>query len=64
MAGFVSGFGRAFYGEKVDVSRSQLVVLRRVDGQADNKVEERYALGEQSVVPFWAGKKLEWEIVC
>jgi dihydroorotase len=57
LEGFVSTFGRAFY--KVEGKEGK-VTLRKVEGK---KVEERWALGGESVVPFWAGKKLGWEIV-
>ena len=36
------------------------MTLRKVEGR---KVDERWELGGESVVPFWAGKKLGWEIV-
>ena len=36
------------------------MTLRKVEGR---KVDERWELGGGSVVPFWAGKKLGWEIV-
>jgi dihydroorotase len=57
LEGFVSTFGRAFY--KVE-GREGNVTLRKVEGR---KVEERWELEGESVVPFWAGKKLGWEIV-
>jgi dihydroorotase len=65
--GFVSAFGRAFYarafpGVGGDWNRGKTVVLRRVDGEG-RKVDERWVMGEESVVPFWAGKALRWEIV-
>jgi len=59
--GFVSSFGRAFYGVGVRVG-DERVVLRKLEGKG-RKVDERWVLGEESVVPFWAGKQLKWEIV-
>ncbi|KAH9938615.1 Dihydroorotase [Fomitopsis serialis] len=59
LEGFVSTYGRAFY--RVPVSQSEgKVVIRRVFGRL---VEEQLVQGEQSVVPFWAGKPIGWEIV-
>jgi len=62
--GFASTFGRAFYGREVGATREGAgrVVLRKVEGEG-RKVDERWVLGEESVVPFWAGKELKWEIV-
>ncbi|EGO01695.1 hypothetical protein SERLA73DRAFT_166222 [Serpula lacrymans var. lacrymans S7.3] len=57
---FVSGFGRRFYKRDVDPAGPvKTVMLRKVVGQ---KIAEEWILGDQSVVPFWAGKELEWEI--
>ncbi|EPQ59378.1 Dihydroorotase [Gloeophyllum trabeum ATCC 11539] len=57
---FVSGFGRAFYGRPITKETESRVVLKKVSGK---KVADRWALGQESVVPFWAGKELDWEIV-
>ena len=57
LEGFVSTFRRA--SNKVE-GREGNVTLRKVEGR---KVDERWELGGESVVPFWAGKKLGWEIV-
>lgn len=54
---FVSGFGRAFYGRETTEGK---VTLRKV---SDKVVEESWSLGDASVVPFWAGKEIGWEIV-
>lgn len=66
--GFVSEFGRKFYGYPV-VGKEGEVVLRRVEG--GRVVESGYGYekdgegeGEKEwVVPFLAGEKLGWEIV-
>jgi len=34
--------------------------LQKVEGR---KVVELWVMGNESVVPFWAGKELRWEIV-
>jgi dihydroorotase len=69
LEGFVSGFGRAFYKREVasDVpimagsTTKGKVVLRKMSvGQI---IDERYVDGEESVVPFWAGREICWEIV-
>lgn len=67
---FVSSNGRTFYQRPVPATlienesgeveeRKQTVVLRR----AKHVVEDVWILGEDSVVPFWAGRGLDWEIV-
>lgn len=60
LEGFVGGFGRSFYGRKAG---GEKVVLKKVAGESGMKVQENYILGEESVVPFWAGKTIGWEIV-
>ncbi|KZP12089.1 Dihydroorotase [Athelia psychrophila] len=61
LEGFVGGFGRAFYGRQLHGTHAEKqTLLRKVVGQ---KVEDQWSLGEQSVVPFWAGKELRWELV-
>lgn len=61
--GFASTFGRKFYGREILPSNGREVVLRKVGPEKSKKVEERYVMGEDSVVPFWAGKSIAWEIV-
>ena len=67
---FASENGRAFYRilprttlvEADDGSvdeRTPVTSLRR----ARRTIENVYIMGEQSVVPFWAGQDLNWEIV-
>ncbi|KAF7980946.1 hypothetical protein HWV62_36179 [Athelia sp. TMB] len=61
LEGFVSAFGRAFYGRPVGEGMGEgRSVLRRVEGR---RVREEYSLGGESVVPFWAGRELRWELV-
>jgi len=58
--GFVSQNGRAFYKREAasaDDGRN-IVRLRRRKAA----VTERYSLEGLEIVPFWAGKNLDWEI--
>jgi dihydroorotase len=65
MAGFVSTFGRAFYG--VPAKEEDEVTLRRVEGGKEVKKAWAYerdgGAGREWIVPFMAGQKLGWEIV-
>ncbi|TFY61061.1 hypothetical protein EVJ58_g4747 [Rhodofomes roseus] len=56
---FVSINGRAFYRVPVAPGEDK-VFIRRTSGKL---IEEQLVQGEQSVVPFWAGKPIGWEIV-
>jgi len=62
LEGFVSGFGRAFYNRELHgiAEGKEKTVLRKIEGK---KVDEQWVMGNESVVPFWAGKELRWEIV-
>ncbi|KAH9943400.1 dihydroorotase [Epithele typhae] len=60
LEGFVSTHGRAFYKRPVTQGDSA-VVLRR--GVSKPVGIEGYGSGATHVVPFWAGKELNWEIV-
>ena len=62
LEGFVSTFGRKFYGREVAdrADHSRQVRLRKVTGQ---RVTESWTANEESVVAFWTGKELDWEIV-
>ncbi|TFK55872.1 Dihydroorotase [Heliocybe sulcata] len=57
---FTSGYGRAFYERPVIKETETRVTLRKVQGK---KIAKKWALGQESVIPFWAGKDLNWEIV-
>ncbi|KAJ8523015.1 hypothetical protein ONZ45_g530 [Pleurotus djamor] len=67
MTGFVSHFGKAFYGINQSVQDGELTVLRKVPVERlqDSKVPDKYVLpnGEEAVIPFWAGRALGWEVV-
>ena len=58
LEGYVSGYGRKFYG--VPAEKGQEVTLRRTKGK---KVPSVLRGQGTEVVPFWAGKELDWEIV-
>ncbi|EIW76155.1 dihydroorotase [Coniophora puteana RWD-64-598 SS2] len=54
---FVSGHGRRFYQSTAGFAPKK-VRLRR----STSLVEKEWTLGDQTVVPFWAGKNIGWEI--
>jgi dihydroorotase len=58
LEGFVSDFGRSFYNQPI-ISETNSVILRRSPGKV---VDEQYTLGNDALIPFWAGKAIEWEI--
>ena len=58
LEGFVSDFGRSFYNQQIK-GEAKSVVLRRSPGKV---VDEQYMLGNDVLVPFWAGKAIRWEI--
>ncbi|KAG6903350.1 hypothetical protein C0995_013103 [Termitomyces sp. Mi166 len=60
---FVSNFGRAFYQRTVSPERQSKVTLRRPSSGGFIVVDNKYELAEESVVPFWAGKQLQWEVL-
>ena len=61
LEGFVSRNGKAFYKMPIGPQDAETkTVLRKVDG---NKVADSWDFGGESVVSFWAGKKLRWEKV-
>ena len=62
LSGFVSEFGRRFYGFDLGDGNkegySAPVKLVRVV----SNVNQELSLGDQSVIPFWAGRTLAWSI--
>lgn len=60
---FVSGHGRSFYKIPIENQKvgTKAVSLRRAP--AGSVVDEKYVSGTESLVPFWAGKEIGWEIV-
>ncbi|EIM88476.1 Dihydroorotase [Stereum hirsutum FP-91666 SS1] len=59
---FTSTYGRRFYRREISGAGAAAakVTLRKVGGRV---VDERWTLEGESVVPFWAGKELGWEII-
>lgn len=64
LSGFVSEFGRRFYGFELELEGGDTegyfipVKLARVG----STVNQELLLKDQSVVPFWAGRTLNWSI--
>ena len=59
----MSTFGRSFYKRGLhgdNAAQSPTVVLKRVDG--GELIKEGWTEGEQEVIPFWAGCKVDWVI--
>lgn len=62
LAGFASENGRAFYKYPIDGQKhARTMTLRKT--APGTLVDAKYVLGEESLVPFWAGKEIGWEIV-
>jgi len=59
LADFTSNFGRDFYQVPLNPGAPK-VVLQKVQGV---RVQAEYSNGGKTVVPFWAGKDLEWQII-
>jgi len=55
---FVSTSGRAFYRRPAEPDR--IVVLRKIEG--GKLIDEKYEQGDNQLVPFWIGRRLNWEI--
>jgi len=61
LEGFVSRHGRAFYKKPLNNQNTgRAVTLRKTESR--KLVDEKYVLGSESLVPFWAGKEIKWEI--
>lgn len=58
LQGFSSTYGRAFY--KREKFSGKPILLQRVEG--GKAIDESWNQGDQEVVPFWSGKKLDWVI--
>ncbi|KDQ20726.1 hypothetical protein BOTBODRAFT_26742 [Botryobasidium botryosum FD-172 SS1] len=59
LEGFVSTFGRKFYGKEVTGTESQASVTLR---KKKTTVDKVWALETEEVVSFWAGKELNWSL--
>lgn len=62
LPGFVSEFGRRFYGVELrngdkDVYSTPVKLVR-----VGSTVNQELSLGDQAVIPFWAGRTLDWSI--
>lgn len=62
LEGFVSTNGRTFYKRPFESQKQgrASVTLRKVTGKL---VDGQYNLKTDTLVPFWAGKEIGWEIV-
>ena len=59
----MSTFGRSFYKRELHgngAARVPTIVLKRVEG--GELIKEGWTEGEQEVIPFWSGKKIDWVI--
>lgn len=61
LEGFVSRNGRAFYQRPYTGEGSGKVTLRKLSDR--KQLESTYILGNDSLIPFWAGKEIGWELV-
>jgi dihydroorotase len=63
LAGYVSDFGRKFYG--IPAKGGEEVTIVRVEGGKDVQMGYAYEVKgkKEFIVPFMAGQKLGWEIV-
>ena len=63
LEGFVSTFGRSFYRRELhgdNAAQVPIIILKRVeDGEF---IKEGWTEGEQEVIPFWSGHKIDWVI--
>ena len=59
----MSTFGRSFYKRELDgdnAAQAPAIVLKRVEG--GELIKEGWTEGEQGVIPFWSGRKIDWVI--
>ena len=63
LEGFVSTFGRSFYKyelPKDNAAQVPTIVLKRVE--SGELIKEGWTEGDQEVIPFWSGQKIDWVI--
>ncbi|KAJ7068029.1 dihydroorotase [Mycena amicta] len=60
LEGFVSTFGRRFYQRELQIDQAEKVVLQRADAYV---VDDKYEAQDADVVPFWAGKRINWQLL-
>ncbi|KAF8491420.1 hypothetical protein JB92DRAFT_3006168 [Gautieria morchelliformis] len=59
LADFTSNFGRKFYQRELTAAHANAeVILTKVE----QHIERNWTMGDENVVPFWAGQKLGWSI--
>lgn len=59
----MSTFGRSFYQRELggdNAAQVSTIVLKRVDG--GELIKEGWTEGDQEVIPFWSGQKIDWVI--
>lgn len=59
----MSTFGRSFYKRELpedNTAQVPTIVLKRAEGS--ELIEEGWTAGDQEVIPFWSGQKIDWVI--
>ncbi|KIM45887.1 hypothetical protein M413DRAFT_440939 [Hebeloma cylindrosporum] len=59
---FVSDHGRKFYKIPIENQKVGTSVVCLTRAPAGSIVDEKYVSGNESLVPFWAGKEIGWKI--
>ena len=62
LPGFVSEFGRRFYGFELGNGDKEVYSAPVKLVRVGSTVNQELLLGDQSVVPFWACRTLNWSI--
>ena len=62
LSGFVSEFGRRFYGFELGNSDKEVYSTPVKLVRVSSTVDQELSLGGQAIVPFWAGRTLDWSI--
>ena len=57
---FVSRFGRVFYKRPLSKSPPKVILSRPKGGTG--LISHQYVLDDATVIPFWAGREVGWEI--
>ncbi|KAJ3734368.1 Dihydroorotase [Lentinula guzmanii] len=57
---FVSTFGRKFY--KIPANGNKVLLTRATHGATFSIPEEGYTLKDESAIPFWAGRRINWTL--
>ena len=59
----MSTFGRSFYKRELsgdNAAQLPVIVLKRNEG--GELIKEEWTEGDQGVIPFWSGQKIDWVI--